>query len=223
MCCYIALKAILSMDNYVFLNSYTIILYYIILNCQHQQWIGGAETPGRPVWPLNDAFTSKKRLEGWACDTWGYLHTRTGTYNSVFRFYLWFFTSRKKWRPPRTTSFNTCQASRVLSKNHQEHHFTNTSTTHHPLSPPVTSLFTLTLRRSIPLPFVPPFAHQGSVTFTRTAFTPRSSVLSGYWVLGVVLIDYCNVIDCDWLNDPMVFVFSCPFCLIKTSIQLVLT
>ena len=36
----------------------------LVPNCQHQQWIGGAETPGRPVGPLNDAFTSKKRLEG---------------------------------------------------------------------------------------------------------------------------------------------------------------
>ena len=38
--------------------------YLLVPNCQLQRWIGGAETPGRPVGPLNDAFTSKKRLEG---------------------------------------------------------------------------------------------------------------------------------------------------------------
>ena len=38
--------------------------YLPVPNYQLQQWIGGAETPERPVGPLNNAFTSKKRLEG---------------------------------------------------------------------------------------------------------------------------------------------------------------
>ena len=185
----------------------------LVPNYQHQQWIGGAETPGRPVWPLNDAFTSKKRLEGWACDTWGYC-THVHAPLTAFFALSWFFTSRKKWRPPRTTSFNTCQASRVLSKTtsrallHQ--HFNNTP-------PSLTSYcpaLHLNTSQINPPPNFPLSRAKGSVTFTRTALTPArpSLAATGCWEWSRSII--AMWLTCDWLIDPMVFVLLSPFLLL---------
>merc|ERR1712175_1555 len=98
------------------------------------------------------------------------LYTRTCACNSVIHFYLCSSLPGRNGdhHGPPTSIHVKLHAS--SQKQHLEHNITNTSSTHHQLSPPITRSNTLTLRRSIPFPNSPLSPAKGNVTFTWTAY-----------------------------------------------------